>query len=867
LSAALLAPYGAHPFFSTGYYKLVAASIQWLHICAGLGAIFLIAGILTSPRRVWPAVLNPATILISAFAILTAISMIHADHAGLVLFGSPQSGKGVIWFLDAAIFVALAYIIRDNKPAIAIVFFAALLATTPIVAQQIYNTHIRQTDFLLRGGDSYAYLGLLLPFLALMLEPGLLRRCGAAVAWLVAVSLVAVSGNKAAAGIFIVLVFVYCLTHFKPALVSWFRKIKIWLAALSLIRVHPIIMIVTLIVVLILLALPVRFAPVERIVLKASDIVRDSGFAYYAKLDVKDKFPYKFIVKNNSQSLNYKLRLLENGVVLAPSQVENDVIRNIGSGSSAYAPGGFLMFSASDNSNPRTNGKSYVAFIQAEISWLVSRWITIANFIVIGAIVLITWRSGARKLWEKLGISFIRMPGKLLRKTWRCDPLLKQIIFSIAFSLTHLKFALLPWFRKINFWFTYLLIIVGVLAVWYFVISIDFRGDFGSVDSRLLIAKIGIAAQMEASLLEWAIGHGWGHTQGAFYQNLTESGASLLDNRWDFLWRDIFHSHNIAQELIFEIGISGFAAFCALLAALIAYSAPTKRTIAAIFVTGYLLINSVWFEFAHTVPMLALTVFAIMSSRYANVQMRKVKRAFGLLMVTSVAISCVVASIALYQFDSQVKSFKMEGGNLTGKDYILARTDYPTEHFPIDPRGDDFIRAAVYREIIRSINADQQTNTGYITPLNVVLAILDDIENRLASTNDPELILVGLVIFNDAYFDQNRSWLRPILVNRDQLWHRLANRHLNLAPKRTDVLVVYLSWLVTNDHFHQATKLVETITRFDVDDPVGLYFKGVIKTANPSPAIKEQGLRYIARAIDQGVERFLIVPGWLKSWR
>ena len=208
---------------------------------------------------------------------------------------------------------------------------------------------------------------------------------------------------------------------------------RLFLVVWTFFRSLPITMIVTLIAVLILLALPERFAPVERIVIKASEIAHKSGFAYYVKLDLKDKFPYRYIVKYNDQSRNYTLRLLENGVVLAPSQVGNDVIRNIGSGSSAYVPGGFFMFSASDNSDPRTNGKSYVVFIQAKFSELISRLIIIANFIVIGAIVLITWRSGAPKLREKLGISFIQTPGKLLRETWRCDPLLKQVVFlSIA---------------------------------------------------------------------------------------------------------------------------------------------------------------------------------------------------------------------------------------------------------------------------------------------------------------------------------------------------------------------------------------------------------------------------------------------------
>ena len=74
-----------------------------------------------------------------------------------------------------------------------------------------------------------------------------------------------------------------------------------------------------------------------------------------------------------------------------------------------------------------------------------------------------------------------------------------------------------------------------------------------------LIAKIVTFAQAEAFPLQWLSGHGWGHTQGEFYRSLTESGASLLDTRWDFLWRDIFHSHNLVLELVYEPACLGFS--------------------------------------------------------------------------------------------------------------------------------------------------------------------------------------------------------------------------------------------------------------------------------------------------------------------
>ncbi|MDD9907888.1 MAG: hypothetical protein OXT06_30290 [Rhodospirillaceae bacterium] len=633
LCAALLAPFGALPPFDTGYYGLVSASIQWIHVCAGLGAALLAIGILFAPQLSLPAALNPASTAIAAFAILTAIPLIYADHAGLVLLGSPQSGKGVIWFLDAAIYIALAWVIRDCRPALALVFLTALLTTAAIMGLRLYINY-SETELLLPGGDSYAYLGLLLPFLTRFVGPGPLHRYAVVAAWVVSAGSIAVSGNRAAIAVFVVFATAYGLTRWKPAVSAWLRHIGFWT-------------------------------------------------------------------------------------------------------------------------------------------------------------------------------------------------------------------ALVP-------------IAAGILAIAYLVVSVDSRGTFDSIDSRILIAEIGIAAQLEAAPMQWAIGHGWGHTQGAFYRSLTDSSVNLLDNRWDFLWRDIFHSHNIALELIYETGLFGFATFAALLAALIAYSALADRTAATFFAAGYVLMNSVWFEFAHTVPMLAMAVFALLPANSMTVSKWRVQRGLGLAMVATIAFGCLAASAALNRFDGQVKPFTME-------EDILVRPDFPTERFPNDPRGDDFIRAAVYRQVTRSIETVAQSNAGSITPAEAVTEILDDIATRLDTTMDPELILVGLVIFNDAYFRQDRPWMKPIVAGRDALWHRLATRHLTLAPKRTDVLVVYLSWLVTQKRFRDAGTLITTMLRTDPSDPVGLYFKGVVETNDPSPATKKTGLQNIARAVDEGVERFLEIPQWLKK--
>lgn len=633
LGAALLAPFGALPLFHFGYYELVAASILWLHLCAGVAAALIASGTIAAPRLACRSLVNPATLCLFGFAALTTIPVLYADHPMLVVFGSPQSGKGLLWFIDCALFVAAGWLIRNHTRAVSVVIWTAILTTAAVAGMRIFVA-ATGTELLLPGGDSYAYLGLLLPFLVLLHAKPQRSPWLQTVAFAVAATCVGASANKAAIATFLVLTVAYLCLRFMPA------------ATISVAR-------------------------------------------------------FRFV-------------------------------------------------------------------------WL------------------------------------------------------------------------------------YPAVLAAAVALSYVVVSIDFRGVFDSIDSRVLIARIVMAALSDSSNLEWISGHGWGHTQAAFYRYLTESGASLLDNRWDFLWRDIFHSHNLVFELVYETGALGLAVFAAMLAALVASADSGRRIAALIFVLGYLMMNSVWFEFAHSLPMLALAVLSLSRDTPVRRSTERNRTAPWLVFAATTSLACVVAAATLYNFDRRVPDFKMDRG-------VLPRTDYPTGEFPEDPRGNDFIRAAVYREIVRTISHLAQSSVDAVDPKVALGSILDDIESRLARTTNPELLLVGMVIFNDAYYDSNRVWVQHVVDGRDALWDRLAARHLALSPKRTDVLVVFLSWLIANNEEARAAEIVAQLLNASPEEPVGLYFRGVINTRASDPSAKRRGLAEIAQAVDNGVERYLEVPDWLKQ--
>jgi hypothetical protein len=95
--------------------------------------------------------------------------------------------------------------------------------------------------------------------------------------------------------------------------------------------------------------------------INVSSAVPDAGNAYY----VVQSFGTN--ADNSTNPTQSTLRIYENGVELIPPHSTHNDIETIGQGRfSHWADGTFvaLYFSASDNSNPKTNGKTYTYSIQ-----------------------------------------------------------------------------------------------------------------------------------------------------------------------------------------------------------------------------------------------------------------------------------------------------------------------------------------------------------------------------------------------------------------------------------------------------------------------------------------------------------------------
>jgi len=89
-------------------------------------------------------------------------------------------------------------------------------------------------------------------------------------------------------------------------------------------------------------------------------VAADSGYAYTVPVQVATPFPFELAADGLAHPERSSLRLSEDGKPLGPAHSLHAEIRDDGHGRFSFWDG-MLYFSTSDGSDPRSNGRSYVA--------------------------------------------------------------------------------------------------------------------------------------------------------------------------------------------------------------------------------------------------------------------------------------------------------------------------------------------------------------------------------------------------------------------------------------------------------------------------------------------------------------------------
>ena len=154
---------------------------------------------------------------------------------------------------------------------------------------------------------------------------------------------------------------------------------------------------VALAILTVALILSPLLAPTVLLPLDPKSVNAESGYAYTVALRLPDALMYTF-PSDSGGDASSRLVVLEDGSKLGPAHASHDSIRMSGRGRFSHW-GSSLYFSASDNSDPRANGRSYAARATATVA----PWVTVL-ILALNAVFLVAARKSLiatlRRQWD-----------------------------------------------------------------------------------------------------------------------------------------------------------------------------------------------------------------------------------------------------------------------------------------------------------------------------------------------------------------------------------------------------------------------------------------------------------------------------------
>lgn len=370
-----------------------------------------------------------------------------------------------------------------------------------------------------------------------------------------------------------------------------------------------------------------------------------------------------------------------------------------------------------------------------------------------------------------------------------------------------------------------------------------------SLRDRFLLQRM-IGASLADTPFAWLVGKGWGHTQNGFAAYLTASGESLWNSDWIFLRSDYFHSHNWITEVVHSVGVPGGLLYLAMFLAIPWCASPRSRLIATAFATAYAFNHSLWFQLSLSLPMVAMALAALMPPPFPRAI--PIHRFIPALTIGLLATAQLLAAAALLSSGLAIGAAQKD----LAKDGSLLR------QLPVDFRGSDLAIAEVLRDWMWGLT----TQSSDTPPSgNSVAAILDFLTARIPHTKTVLLTVVANQVMTQGMVINQPPWLHPLVEARQNSWQGWTEQSLQLAPDRSDLAIGFMTSAAVQGQSSLTEAMTLNILRRNPDDPVGLYFSGLVAVLRPSPEEKARGVALLHRSVDQGLDRYMPIDPQIKA--
>lgn len=358
---------------------------------------------------------------------------------------------------------------------------------------------------------------------------------------------------------------------------------------------------------------------------------------------------------------------------------------------------------------------------------------------------------------------------------------------------------------------------------------------------NMILADMGTAR-------DWIIGHGWGRSQDTFQTWLATMGERLWQPKWDLLTSDYFHSHSWVTESLHAQGIPGLLLTLAGFIALPLFAAPRHRAVALGFAVAYTLFHTVWFQLVLSLPFVAMAMAALADDR-APRRLPPPRIAGGIIAV--LALAQIATAAALLQY----------GLGISRAGRALDATPPRQAVLPADFRGSDMAVANLIRQ--KLAQAGSNPVRGHAFDVEAITPIIDFVDARAASTRTVLLLTGGLDTM--AQIHLVRTLPNAEAPGQLAIWKGWLDHLLELAPRRNDQTVSYLTLMLALGRLDQVDALALRLLSDRPNDPIGLYYRSIVFLQSGVPARREAGLGMLRQALANGLELFMPVDPAVKA--
>jgi hypothetical protein len=453
----------------------------------------------------------------------------------------------------------------------------------------------------------------------------------------------------------------------------------------------------------------------------------------------------------------------------------------------------------------------------------------------------------------------------------------KSLGYGFFISFTALIALELPLFKKLLYQTKlYIFYCVSTLSLTFVILLYDKISPFLpstlsnllTLQSRTYLTKVAIIDFFYKTfnfsfLFELFLGKGWGKYPDALIANVfllkevsLYSGKDWNPN-WEFVTRDLLHSHNFIIETFLSVGLLGLLLYFVIQYFIVASLRKDLKRIGAFFFLSLAILLTFWFQMFLTIPYVLLIMaflFSKPSSTFPQLKFSWIQKG-SMMMVPLLLIWSLIHGVMVYQvskrfFAKDTHDLPRAISSFLSPSFVSA---YETA---IGARRRVAIGRLYSKDIIARLHKQKTASTSEMFETSLQIA------KKLHTTINPEgnyySLIATMSIFSELAVSEKTKLI--FAANEENLkeWTEVAQKFIHVMPFRSDILMTYFHFLAQHHHDEELVRFCKAILTLKPSDPIALWFLGASLLQSGSHF--DDGICLLKKALKNNLTHYMPIP-------